>query len=380
MTDLPWKWTDVSGAKIAVLHGCPDGHAITLVNTPSQDDGIHLTLDAAADLLRAVATATGQPELIVLDPDQAAAVRHLAQVAQSVDATTNDTSDAITALPAALRPPHPEDHCHRCGGPNVTWHAPNDLWNQVMPDDGIVCPLCFIKAAADAGISTPSWRLGPSGHAEPIVIERVSAGPDDETSTALGDVGLDHNGRVYVGKDGARASGLTPAAVRWAVAVLATYADLADLAEQQATPERVTEEVAVEALTKAISTALWRGGKFEYQNRNDRGAAQAAWDANWRPAAAKIQASIRRGVAQAEAGQGERLDWPTADDEVEEIAADDAHVAAIETRRNVERIERAIGEACEAEDFATLEPPNIYAIAVGLAKVIKPEAFRTEGA
>lgn len=55
---------------------------------------------------------------------------------------------------------HPEGTCGRCGGPNVSWHAPSPLWNAVMRETGnegryggIVCPLCFAALAAEAGIA-----------------------------------------------------------------------------------------------------------------------------------------------------------------------------------------------------------------------------------
>lgn len=63
--------------------------------------------------------------------------------------------------------PHPEDTCRRCRGPNVSWHAPSPLWNQVMRggdingDDlfgGIVCPTCFAVLAEQAGIAS-GWTL-----------------------------------------------------------------------------------------------------------------------------------------------------------------------------------------------------------------------------
>lgn len=58
---------------------------------------------------------------------------------------------------------HPEDHCHRCGGPNVTWAAPSPLWNEVMRGgdinaddefDGIICPTCFALLAKEKGIAS----------------------------------------------------------------------------------------------------------------------------------------------------------------------------------------------------------------------------------
>jgi hypothetical protein len=62
---------------------------------------------------------------------------------------------------------HPEDICHRCGGPNFTWFAPSPLWNEVMRGgdinaadqfDGIVCPTCFAVMAEEAGIAQV-WQL-----------------------------------------------------------------------------------------------------------------------------------------------------------------------------------------------------------------------------
>ena len=54
---------------------------------------------------------------------------------------------------------HPEDICTDCGGPNVVWHAPNDLWNRVMGGEGgILCPRCFIQRAKADGINEV-WRV-----------------------------------------------------------------------------------------------------------------------------------------------------------------------------------------------------------------------------
>lgn len=67
---------------------------------------------------------------------------------------------------------HPEDHCNRCGGPNISWCAPSPLWNEVMRGgdingpwqyDEIICPTCFAILAEKAGIAS-MWRL----HAERI--------------------------------------------------------------------------------------------------------------------------------------------------------------------------------------------------------------------
>lgn len=49
---------------------------------------------------------------------------------------------------------HPEDFCHRCGGPNTTWWVANDVWDYVMRPggaweqwNGIICPSCFGEMA-----------------------------------------------------------------------------------------------------------------------------------------------------------------------------------------------------------------------------------------
>jgi hypothetical protein len=69
----------------------------------------------------------------------------------------------FAAAPSSETPtPHPEDTCQQCGGPNIVWFAPNEVWNAVMPDDGgILCPACFVKAAVRAGVDPVSWRVTP---------------------------------------------------------------------------------------------------------------------------------------------------------------------------------------------------------------------------
>lgn len=76
---------------------------------------------------------------------------------------------AVDALIAAesTADGHPEDHCHRCGGPNITWAAPSPLWNEVMRGgdiegrdlhDGIVCPTCFAVLAEKMGLAN-YWQF-----------------------------------------------------------------------------------------------------------------------------------------------------------------------------------------------------------------------------
>lgn len=54
-----------------------------------------------------------------------------------------------------------ESRCERCGGPNVTWFAPSEIWNAACPDSDIVCPVCFCKAAECAGFNKHAWRIAP---------------------------------------------------------------------------------------------------------------------------------------------------------------------------------------------------------------------------
>lgn len=63
-----------------------------------------------------------------------------------------------------LIPAHPEEKCEKCGGPNVTWFAPNELWNLATNNERHViwCPVCFVKAAEAAGV-TAVWSVAPEG-------------------------------------------------------------------------------------------------------------------------------------------------------------------------------------------------------------------------
>lgn len=48
---------------------------------------------------------------------------------------------------------HPEETCQKCGNCNVIWSAPPELWNELYPDEGIVCPKCFSETAEKNGYS-----------------------------------------------------------------------------------------------------------------------------------------------------------------------------------------------------------------------------------
>ena len=48
---------------------------------------------------------------------------------------------------------HPENFCWQCGHPNVTWYAPNELWNKLCKGYEIICPRCFQDRADKDGIN-----------------------------------------------------------------------------------------------------------------------------------------------------------------------------------------------------------------------------------
>jgi hypothetical protein len=103
---------------------------------------------------------------------------HRAQVRDLIAAIDAYGSDPMASSPDE----HPEERCHRCGGPNVhAWCAPSPLWNQVMrggdinnPDrfDGIVCTVCFAQLAEDEGIAS-FWRF----YAERVHVELATTTP-----------------------------------------------------------------------------------------------------------------------------------------------------------------------------------------------------------
>lgn len=67
---------------------------------------------------------------------------------------------------------HPEDYCHECHRPNLSWFTDSKLWNAVMRKDGddvfsIVCPVCFVRRAREAGITVTGWELVPKNIQSP---------------------------------------------------------------------------------------------------------------------------------------------------------------------------------------------------------------------
>lgn len=51
--------------------------------------------------------------------------------------------------------------CQVCGAANIIWFTDDALWNEIMPDDGIVCVTCFAGRVDDAGIRPLAWRVIP---------------------------------------------------------------------------------------------------------------------------------------------------------------------------------------------------------------------------
>jgi hypothetical protein len=74
---------------------------------------------------------------------------------------------------------HPEDYCHQCGGPNITWFSPE--WVALYGSDGgILCPVCF--AALDPAAIWTVTRWTPTEESELAELADVLRG-----CTSLGD-------------------------------------------------------------------------------------------------------------------------------------------------------------------------------------------------
>jgi hypothetical protein len=77
--------------------------------------------------------------------------------------TPDNLRDVLAEATAPPRDCHPEDYCHRCGGPNISWYTPSGVWNPVMRPEGesgkwseIICPQCFVELAGGG-----TWALIP---------------------------------------------------------------------------------------------------------------------------------------------------------------------------------------------------------------------------
>ena len=75
-------------------------------------------------------------------------------------ASTKELSDAgITRVVTPVQPV--ESICQKCGGPNVTWFAPNKLWNKYAGIFGILCPICFIRQCESSEFKPTAWKIQP---------------------------------------------------------------------------------------------------------------------------------------------------------------------------------------------------------------------------
>lgn len=81
---------------------------------------------------------------------------------------TVDEADLAAQRAAGWPDFHPEDFCHRCGNPNVSWYIDSAVWNPVMRNgqsDGfgrwqeIVCIPCFVEVAEER-LGGCAWRIG----------------------------------------------------------------------------------------------------------------------------------------------------------------------------------------------------------------------------
>lgn len=108
---------------------------------------------------------------------KAAEAREAASLSRTFDGGSFGAWVDATSLHAALRTPdteggdrHPEDYCHRCDGPNISWSTPSEVWDPVMRPGGhnttewlwneIICPVCFAELFEQRFPKT-SWRLTP---------------------------------------------------------------------------------------------------------------------------------------------------------------------------------------------------------------------------
>lgn len=113
------------------------------------------------------ATAARVSELEAERDRYKAFVERVEHVARSDSRGWSDWARIAEAARALLAAPgaggqHPEATCQRCGGPNISWVTPSALWNGVVGSpNGILCPVCFARAAAEINID-PTWRFEPA--------------------------------------------------------------------------------------------------------------------------------------------------------------------------------------------------------------------------
>ncbi|MCA1617030.1 MAG: hypothetical protein LC729_00430 [Acidobacteria bacterium] len=104
--------------------------------------------------------------------------------------------------------PHPEDFCEKCGRSNIVWFAPSELWNKYAGDKyGILCPVCFVQQAEDAGFKMV-WQIAPEDldAAQPAIqLEREACAKIAE-APYVGQAHTDFaRGRMYAANEIAKA-------------------------------------------------------------------------------------------------------------------------------------------------------------------------------
>ena len=64
---------------------------------------------------------------------------------------------------------HPEDFCHRCGRPNISWYVDSEEWELMDDVASILCPQCFVTVWSYKTGFSGSWEL----RLDPLTDKRV---------------------------------------------------------------------------------------------------------------------------------------------------------------------------------------------------------------
>jgi len=78
---------------------------------------------------------------------------------------------------------HPEDYCHRCLGPNLSWFIDSAVWDVIMRPEGpdsewkwseIICPACFAELFEERfGAASFELRLSPAARGSRAFAEHL---------------------------------------------------------------------------------------------------------------------------------------------------------------------------------------------------------------
>jgi len=150
----PSAWPDLDVAPAGPCH--PYDEACGGPGGPCRNHGGRV---AGPDVVVPATALHGPVRLpVTAEPDAVPAwVRDAWEKAAGSEPDTTDPADGLRSRVVpnrdgdtevrAWRPGDGDLRCQRCGHPNVVWYADNETWNQVMPDDGVLCILCFIAKA-----------------------------------------------------------------------------------------------------------------------------------------------------------------------------------------------------------------------------------------